>query len=437
VPSRKQAALQRQHRECDLQSRVKTLENQLSTVLEKLERIEKVQGVSVSSSSSLPTPAHTADIGVAATAAGSPEGSSGLFDMPPYHHVLPVVERYLVTFNSVLPLFHPPSILQIVKNWYQNPHSRDPVTGAIINVVLALAHHTSSLGEKSPIGDTATFLHNAQSVLTDITMRETHLVNIQVLLGLVMLFWTADDLSPALILIGTALRLAHKIGLHVRKGSQHCSPAVALQRNRVFWIAYILDRDISLQSGLAPVQLDSDIDLDLPPLETEDDLTGFVFAPDGYTKMNYFRARVELARIQGKVYDSVYSASAQNLDFEERRRRNSEIFHMLDDWSSRIPPEFHALTLSQSGPSSLSKFFCILYSTRLSCRALASFASPFDSFHYSEWMRRLQEYGGKVAAGHVGSHAPVPHGWPALADASREFMRLFQTVDMMDTFFTR
>lgn len=419
-------AVQRQRRECDLQSRVETLERQLGAVLEKVEKLERRQDASSSA-----TLAYSED------AAGLANQASGLPDLPSFREVLPVVERYLATFNSVLPLFHPATLLQTVKSWYQNPHSRDPVTWAVINIVLAVVHHTSGPGDWSPIGNTATYLNNVQSVLTEIIMRQTDLVNVQVLLGLAILFWSAEDSGPALILIGTALRLAHSLGLHTRKSSKHYSPTMAMQRNRVFWIAYILDRDISLQTKLAPVQLDSDIDLDLPPSEAEEDLAGFIFAADGHTNVNYFRARVELARIQGNVYEYIFSVSAQNLSSEERAQNTTHILRSLDDWSSRIPPGFHAATLSQPYYPELSRYFCILYSTRLSCRSLLSFGSASDSFHYSEWMKRLQEYGGEVATGQVVSHAPVPPGWQTLADASREYIKLFETVTSTDTFFMR
>ncbi len=426
TPSRKQAAIQRQHRESDLRSRVETLEQQLSTVLEKLEKLERKQDTSSSTT-----------LAFAEDATGLADQASGLPGLPSFQEVLPITEHYLATFNSVLPLFHAATLLQTVKNWYQNPHSRDPITWAVINVVLALAHHTSSPGDWTPIGSTATYLNNVQSVLKEIIMRETNLVNVQVILGLAILFWAAEDLEPALILIGTAIRLAHRLGLHTRKSSEQCSTTLALQMNRVFWIAYILDRDISLQLRLAPVQLDSDIDLDLPPLEATDDLAGFIFAVDGHTKINYFRARVELARIQGNVYDCVYSASAQNWSSEQKSQKATHIIQMLDDWSSRIPPAFHNKALLQSYYTGVSRYLCILYSTRLSCRALISFASPSDSFHYSVWMQRLQDYGGEVAAGQIVSHAPVPQGWQALANAAREYMRLFETVTLKDTFFIR
>ncbi|KAI0429517.1 fungal-specific transcription factor domain-containing protein [Xylaria sp. FL1042] len=423
VPSRKQAAIQRQHREFDLQSRVESLECQLKAVLEKVERLEKID--------------HTVAMPMCIQREDATEEGSSPFHLPPYRQVLPIIEHYLATFNVVLPLFAPATLLSTVQSWYRDPNSRDPVVWAVINVVLALAHHTSSLGDLAPIGDASTFLNNTQSVLTEVTMRETHLVNIQVILGLVMLFWTADDLGPALILVGTALRLAHKLGLNLRTSSDLYSPSLALQRNRVFWIAYILDRDISLQSGLAPVQLEGDIDLDLPPVESKDDLAGFIFCADGYTKMNFFRARVELAKIQGAVYNCVYSAYAQNLPLEERAQRRARIVNMLDEWRARIPPDFHPMALLRAHSPGLSRYLCILYSTSLSCRALISFASASDSFHYSEWMKQLQEYGGKIVMGRNNSHAPVPPGWQALADASREYMGLSKTVTLIDPFFTR
>ncbi|KAI1099510.1 fungal-specific transcription factor domain-containing protein [Jackrogersella minutella] len=431
MPSRKQLTIQRQAREDALQSRVKTLEDQLNTVLEKVERLEKLSNPKPHAPSPIPQTDVEEIIGLAS------QTSSNLpvHDLPPYQKVIPIVERYLATFNSILPLFHPGTLLQIVKSWYQTPHSRDTVIWAMINVVLALAHHTSRAGDATLLGNTATYLSNAQSVLTEVIMGETDMVNVQVLLGLVMLFWTADDLRPSLVLIATALRLAHRLGFHTRKSSEHLSQATTLQRNRVFWMAYILDRDISLLARLAPVQLDSEIDLELPPFEATDDLTGFIFASDGYAKMNFFRARVELARIQGKVYECVYSASALNSNAEEKSQNATRIFRMLDDWSAQIPHEFHPTILTQANVSGLSRYFCILYSTRLSCRAFLSFASAWDSFHYSRWMGRLQDYGGRVATGQMVSHEPMPQGWQTHVDECRDYMRLFATVTPRDTFF--
>jgi hypothetical protein len=424
VPSRKQAELRRQRREQDLQSRVESLECQLTTVLERLQGLEENRGGAAHLAATLEE-----DL--------SPHANdcANLPSLPPLQEALPVIEHYLATFNSVLPLFHPPTLLQTVRTWYQAPHSSDAVSWGVINVVLALAHHTSSTDHGCETGNAATYLNNAQSVVAEIMMRDATLPSVQVLLGLAMLFWSIDDLQPALILVGTALRLAHRLEIHSRKASEYCGASLSLQRSRVFWMAYILDRDISLQSRVAPLQLDTDVDLDLPPLDSEDDMAGFIFSVDGQTKMNYFRARVQLAQIQGNVYNSVYSTSAQNQDPEERARGAGRIMTALDNWRREIPPDFQIASIRPCRFSELSRFLCLLYSTCLSCRALTTFASASDSFHYSEWIRTVREYGGKVAAGQEISHAPIPQGWHALVDASREYMEFFNTIQCTDRFF--
>ncbi|KAI0899105.1 fungal-specific transcription factor domain-containing protein [Annulohypoxylon nitens] len=430
--SRKQAAAQRHLKEDALQSRVKTLEDQLTSVLQKVENMERLSD----SRQDVASPMLPIIRGGCNRLANQASLALHL-ELPPYQDILPIIEYYIANFNSVFPLFHPETLLKDVRNWYRDSHTRDPVLWAMINVVLALALRTSRPGEIAPIGSTEIYLNNAQSVLTQAIMCETTLMNIQILLGIAILFWTADDLRPALVLIATAMRLSHQLGFHSRKCSEHLSQAAALQHNRVFWIAYILDRDISLYCKLAPIQLDSEIELDLPPLDAEDDHTGFVFAPDGRAKLNFFRARVELAMIQGKVYECAYSASAQKFTSEERSQKARQIFGMLDEWTLKIPPIFNASTLRQTSMPALSRYFCILYSTSLSCRTLISYASALDSFHYSRWMRNVQDYGRKVVEGQGASEIPIPQRWQELVSECREYMRLYATVVPSDDFFVK
>ncbi|KAI1095726.1 fungal-specific transcription factor domain-containing protein [Rostrohypoxylon terebratum] len=432
TPSRKQAAAQRHLKEDALQSRVKSLETQLDLVLQKVENLEKLSSCRQDTATPTPPDASEGRVILANQTLGAPH-----LELPPYHDVVPIVESYIANFNSIFPLFHPETLLQDVRSWYRDPHLRDPIPWAMINVVLALGLRTSRPGEITPIGSIEIYLNNAQSVLTQVIMCETTLMNIQILLGIVILFWTADDLRPALVLITTALRLSHQLGFHSRKFSGQLDQVAVLQQNRVFWIAYILDRDISLNCKLAPIQLDSEIELDLPPIETTDDHTGFVFAPDGREKLNFFRARVELAMIQGKVYECAYSASAQKFASKERSQKARQIFGMLDDWTSKISPVFSASTLRQASAPALSRYFCILYSARLSCRTLISYASAWDSFHYSIWMGNVQDYGKKVVEGQAASEIPIPQKWQELVSECREYMRLYATVVPSDDFFVK
>lgn len=355
-------------------------------------------------------------------------------NLPPYPDAVALVEEYLSTFNTVFPLFDPETILQTLRTWYtsQNPNpNNDPVTYALINVILALAHHTNP----KPPGSATTHLNNAQSVLSSvISSPSITLINVQIPLGLALLFWFVNDIPPAMILVATALRLAHTIGLQ-RRGS--APPRERVQRTRVFWMAYILDRDTSMAARVAPIQGDWEVDVEVPPLTlTENgDSAGFIFSSRGDCSMNFFRARVQLARIQGKVYEYVYSLSAQNTYPQERARNISRVLQALDDWGEEIPLTFRSWALANIPSAEISRYFVILYGVRLGCRALISHASSADSFHVSKWVEDVREYGESTAAGvRLSRNAPVSNGWPTLVCESRDYMNLFESVALKDDF---
>ncbi|KAI0969004.1 hypothetical protein F4678DRAFT_440622 [Xylaria arbuscula] len=419
-------------RESALESRIRTLEAQLFTTLERLEGIEKSRPSEPSSGvSSLTFMSAEERIPLS-----TPNSDHNVMPLDSLHDILPVIEWYLATSNSLIPLFDPASLLTSVNDWYYKPHTRDPTVWAMINVVLALAHHNGYSGKKHHSINDTTYIKNAQSVLTDAIANNTTLMHVQVLIGLAMLFRTANEPTPAVVLIATAVRLTHKLGLD-RKCTQQYDSAMRVQRDRVFWIAYILDRSISSQTKISPVQLDSDIQIDLPPLQpVGDDLGGFVVTDDRYSKFNFLRASVQMARIQGLVYKFVYSGSAQSLNTTERARNILHIHRELDLWTTQIPLDFHPTALIQSEDIELSRQFCMLYSARLSCRAIISYGSLRDSFHYSKWVESLQGYAEKVAGGEVVTSITDQRGWGALVDESRDYLKLFMKFRSKDAILT-
>jgi Fungal specific transcription factor domain len=413
-----------------LKSHLKDLETRLSQALQNISKLEGlVSELSVSPFSSSPV-------------RNLPGDEAGLFEtrhhasmeLPPLSEVLPAVENYLTTFNSVLPLFHSGELLKSIHNWYWYPEQRDCASWAAINVVLALAYRGNNPLDMFSTKTTAEYLNKAQSVLTEVTMRGVSLINVQVLAGLVLLYQGAQDMGPPTMLVATALRLAHRLRLQSRRSSEHLDSSDALQRNRVFWIIYILDRDISMRIKQAPLQQDIDIDLDLPPEKPEEDEAGFVVSVDGRFRLNFFRARVQLARIQGKLYDCLYSACAQTRP-ETRAHNMTQIRHMLDDWTSHVPQSFSPSALSQVCSPGMLRYFGILYGTRLSCLSLVSMAHSWDA----RWMEKLQDYGCRVATGNAAMPvplvAPLPEGWETLVKQSREFMNLSMSMEGKDAAF--
>ncbi|KAH8901457.1 hypothetical protein GQ53DRAFT_835242 [Thozetella sp. PMI_491] len=410
--------------EDELRTRVAQLEGRLEEALHRLDRLERPgnqdgNGSGPSLSSPLRSPL---DCNNDTNRHGKSLSRLPVMDLPPSQEVIPIIETFLSTCNSVIPLFHGPTLLRTVLDWYSHPLQRSPAVWAAINVVLALTYHQS---DDLPMfhGGINQYIQNAQSVLTELTTDNAELLNVQVFAGLVMFYQGTPNIAATTVLTATALRLAHRLGLNTHQGSEHLDAIESRQRNRVFWIIYILDRDTSFKARTPPLQSDAEIDLDMPPEEPEADGAGFVFTDDGQSKMNFFRAQVQLAHIQGKVYEAAYSVWAQNAEQEEQAQKANHTLDMLINWSSQLPPGFTASELLSSGSRALLRFFCILSAARISCFSVLLRTNHTDE----KWIARLQGYGKNSTAGEL--LAPLdpilPHRWELLVAESKEFLWLF------------
>lgn len=359
--------------------------------------------------------------------------SPASLELPPQQEVTAAVETYLSTMNSVLPLFRPDKLRHRVQNWFENRvDHRDCSTWAAINVVMALTHRTTSPSETRPDRNVAHFLNNAQSVIHEVIMSEPDILNIQVLIGMVMLFQATLDLKPAAMLIALALRLAHEMGLHARgDDGEYFDPAERLERDRVFWIACILDSDISMRAKQPPVQRHADIDIEWPCAMPDDD-AGLITAFDDSVKFNFFLSRAKLARIQAEVFEVMFSTRAKYLSSYERLEGMSRLRYMLDDWLSEIPPQFLPNAIMPVGEPNIRRAFAVLYSSHLACRTWVCKTHIMES----AWLQHLQEFGrGSTQSRAMVPKPPLPQGWEGLITETRDFMRLFMSIEWKDPAF--
>lgn len=355
--------------------------------------------------------------------------------LPPLEQVLPVIRIYLSDFNTVLPLFNAKALLQLVHNFYKaGPLQRDPVSWAAINVVLALAQRCT-LVDCHNVPSSTECTSRAESVLSTVVLGDIQLLNIQVLVGMVMLLQASQNLQPSLILIATTMRLAHAIGLHDRTYSAHLDTVHARQRAYVFWLAYILDKDLSMRSKQPSIQIDDDINLDLPSptvieYQIEDNsgiddtgiYTGIITTTDGTVKMNYFVTRIQLAVIEGGVYDYLYSTRSHKRSSKERSHALQSVASALEQWKASIPPEFSASAGLMTVPCGMLHFIGALHSTTLACTTLINQAHAWDA----EWVASIRRYGRQ------GIIPLLPQKWEVLVDEARNLMVLLGGLDMTD-----
>lgn len=149
------------------------------------------------------------------------------------------------------------------------------------------------------------------------------------------------------MLVAAALRLSQGMGLHLQQHppiiptdpsldpslveeaqQQHAEHE---QRRRVFWLAYFLDKDISLRTGQPYTQDDNDLDAACLPLGPLAPLPGCPGA------VNFFSARIGLAVLQGQVYSRLYSPQARWQSAEQVAAAAGELNALLGFWRDSIP----------------------------------------------------------------------------------------------------
>ena len=108
--------------------------------------------------------------------------------LPPRHEALSLLKDYFENFNCIFPLFHEPTFMHLVNRHY----SRDPYNGsgwwASLNVALAIAHRLRVVSNLVPIEEDNKawgFMKNSLAVFTELTIRNTDLLSVQALLGMV------------------------------------------------------------------------------------------------------------------------------------------------------------------------------------------------------------------------------------------------------------
>ncbi|WAO86068.1 Zn(2)-C6 fungal-type domain-containing protein [Fusarium falciforme] len=354
----------------------------------------------------------------------------GPLELPPQHEVVSAAQKYIAGFNSAIPLFNPDRLLYVIRRWYESSDRRDYTTWAAINTMLALVHRQTPPEEATPSKNTAKYTNNAQSVLTNVVMEETTLLSVQVLVGMTLLFQGVQDLKPATMLIAMALRLVHQLGLHTRKGSEHLDSNLTLERYRVFWIAYILDRDISMRTKQPPIQREMDIDLEWPSADPQDG-AGVFIAADGTSSFNFFLSRVQLAQIQGEIYDAMYSTGSRALSNQEKLERAAGLRYRLDDWFYRVPQQFRSEAILSVGEVNSSRYFGVLFATHLFCRISMCQVHVMET----RWLQTLQDFGRDAVRGDAVSPTPSPVGWHEVVNECREYMKLFAGIEQKDPAF--
>lgn len=310
--------------------------------------------------------------------------------LPPKQEALSLLRDYFENFNCMLPLFHQPTFMHLVERQY----SADPYQGsgwwASLNCALAIAHRLRVMSNLVPQDEDEkawSYLKNAMGVFSELTMRNTDLLSVQALLGIALFMQGTPNPQPTFLLVAAAIRLSHSIGLHKRGTGFNLNPIEIEQRKRVFWIAYMLDKDLCLRSGRPPAQDDDDMNVELPDADPDDNIGNIPLA-DGKGKMNLFRVMCEFSVIESKVYKRLYSTKATKHSDGELLNSIGELDEELENWKEKIPIEFRPEHEIKASHTPLILHVVMLHLAYYNCLMTIHRMSV----HHGYWTSRLANY---------------------------------------------
>jgi hypothetical protein len=273
---------------------------------------------------------------------GYPLDPTTTVPLPPLNEALPLIHLYFASFNQVFPLFHEPSFMDLISERYLANGIEDPAWWGSINIVLSQGYSLRAMGPNRGPDDkqkSMIYLRNASIVGPQIMLWGTDLLSLQALLGMAILVYGTPTPGCYPILVTGAVRLGYMIGLHRQQEYDPTLTAIEIaQRKRVFWITYVLDKDLSLRSEIPIIQNDDDINVELP---TQDIRGRILFLLSGRVEtVDFFSLRVQLSIIQGMICKQLYSAIASYQSPGQREDAIQGLDRVLKEWRESIPLDF-------------------------------------------------------------------------------------------------
>ena len=227
---------------------------------------------------------------------------------------------------------------------YSGKVTDSPAWWASINAVLALVLRRRVERCQCPPTDEAQvweYAANAIGAVLDILMRNTQLMSVQALLIVAWFFLGTPNPQPTFMLVGSALRLAHSIGLHKSTFTSSFDVREREMRNKVFWIALSFDRELCLRTGrpMAHGMYDFDADLPVDSIDEDEDESGIMTTVDG-SKLNIVIIQARLAIIQGNTFLTLYSTKHPKVPAHVDDSV-SKLNHQLAEWCAMFTPDAH------------------------------------------------------------------------------------------------
>ena len=124
----------------------------------------------------------------------------------------------------------------------------------------------------------------------------------------------------------------------------------AIKRKNMFWVAYLMDREMSLRTGLPALIDDDHIGISMPS-------TDGTFSSNGTASdskdTSFFPLTVDLARIQAKICKWLYSPHFCTKPVKQQAYLIQQLDRLLETWKESIPAQWQIGQDSQGHESGM------------------------------------------------------------------------------------
>lgn len=134
-----------------------------------------------------------------------------------------------------------------------------------------------------------------------------------------------DESKPLLCwtLVSCAARHVLSLGYHRKASMKNCTQLEMDDKKHLFWTVYMFDKNMALNLGRTPNIQDYDIDMDMFGLSQNPGIRPWDEAAVAF---------IELSKLQGMMYEKLYSFAALNSSPEQRARSIEEILGHFNVW---------------------------------------------------------------------------------------------------------
>ncbi|KAE9380925.1 hypothetical protein N431DRAFT_136771 [Stipitochalara longipes BDJ] len=274
--------------------------------------------------------------------------------LPPEEVVWTYVDAYFRSVQCLFPVLDRHSFESRLRTYFQDPKDTDTAWTALMVAVLAsgcralLSAETPTAFEQSGAESWAYF-QTAIDLVSQLLYKPANLPVVEALL--VMTVYAQGLSSPQRLeytFCALAAQVAQGLGLH-RKPLQswNLSDFETQERNRLFWVIYVLDKTISLRCGRPSLIDDKEISCSFPystPILQTNTIPsicpGDQIAEQTPPGFDFFFIYTQYARICGNIAKLLYSASALSRPFSGLLPTARKLESAIDKWRDGIPDDF-------------------------------------------------------------------------------------------------